>query len=64
MTEHPITEDTYELLPDGTVRVEEHVTGHAGIFGPGAKWISGELRHADQQMIQFLIDRAKMAPQA
>ena len=63
VNQHPISEDTYELLPDGTVKVRDHRTGVEGVFGPGARWLSGELRFADQQMIQFTIDQARYRAQ-
>jgi len=63
VNQHPLTEDTYELLPDGTVKVRDHRTGSEGVFGPGARWLSGELRYADQQMIQYIIDRGRFLMQ-
>jgi NAD(P)-dependent dehydrogenase (short-subunit alcohol dehydrogenase family) len=50
---HAMTEATYELLTDGTVRVET-TDGASGIFRTNGRWLRGEVRDADPQMLDFL----------
>ncbi|MCP2242370.1 hypothetical protein [Lentzea aerocolonigenes] len=47
---HPLTGHVYRLTEDGLVEVTDPGTGAQGIFDFQARWLSGELRHADLQM--------------
>lgn len=45
---HPFTRALYEQDGRGNVRVTH--TGRIGIFSPGGRWLSGELRECDPQL--------------
>ncbi|MFC8436302.1 transposase [Streptomyces sp. NPDC057253] len=47
---HPLTGQVYRLTEDGLVEVTDPATGAQGLFDFQARWLSGELRHADLQM--------------
>ena len=49
---HALTGGVYELRPDGLVGVAEQ--GRSGVFYADGRWHSGELRHADPQMIGWI----------
>jgi hypothetical protein len=65
---HPLSGATYDLLEDGTVRVEAR-DGAVGIFDPRGNWISGEHKHADPHLCLWiggrdLSNRFQMAAEA
>lgn len=62
MPRHPATQHLYEALPDGTVRVTDEATGATGVFAVGARWLSGDLKHADLHMIRYVHDSAAPQP--
>ena len=49
---HALTGGVYELCDDGLVKVEEN--GKVGLFDAAGRWRSGELRHADPEMINWI----------
>lgn len=51
---HPLKNQTYELLADGTVRVEDHDQHKAGIFRADGRWIEGELKYADPHLLEWV----------
>jgi hypothetical protein len=50
--EHPFTGAVYTELPDG--RVEVSKDGSSGIFDMAGRWLSGELRTADPELIRWV----------
>jgi hypothetical protein len=51
---HPLTGHVYRLTEDGLVEVTDPKTGAQGTFDFQARWQSGELRHADLQMADWV----------
>ena len=58
VVKHPVKNQTFELLEDGTVRVEDLDQKLTGIFRREGKRVSGELRFADPQMLDWVGGRA------
>lgn len=52
-----VTGDEYTLRPDRLVLVRT-ATGQEGVFAYDGSHISGELRHADHHLIQWVHDTA------
>jgi hypothetical protein len=50
---HPLSGATYDLLDDGTVRVETR-DGRVGIFDHRGHWLSGENKHADPHLCLWI----------
>ncbi|RYF56333.1 MAG: hypothetical protein EOO27_18680 [Comamonadaceae bacterium] len=48
------TNRVFELLPDGTVSVEDPNTGESGVFKRDGTRVSGNLSYADQVMIDYV----------
>jgi hypothetical protein len=48
------TNMVFTLLPDGNVSVENPETGESGVFTRDGTRISGELRYADQVMLDYV----------
>jgi hypothetical protein len=55
---HPVKNQTFELLDDGTVRVEDLDAKISGIFLRNGTRVSGDLRFADPQMLDWIGGRA------
>lgn len=55
---HPLTGVSFEVLPDGLVRVDDPEAGKEGIFRHTGEWVSGALRHADHHMVRWAFDLA------
>ena len=49
---HPLSGAIYALQDDGLVRVEDG--GKTGLFHADGRWKSGEIRHADPQLIGWV----------
>lgn len=49
---HPLSGALYDLLPDGTIKVEKD--GKAGIFRADGVYVSGEIYQADPQMCVWI----------
>jgi hypothetical protein len=62
---HPLSGATYDLQPDGTVRVESH-DGRVGVFDANGRWLSDELRQADPHLCLWIggRDLSPRAPRA
>jgi hypothetical protein len=65
---HPLSGATYDLLADGTVRVEAR-DGRVGIFDHQGHWLSGDHKHADPHLCLWiggkeLPNRSQMAAEA
>lgn len=56
---HPYTEDTYEYLADGTVRVVDVKSGLEGVFSGTGRWVTGDLTWADPHMIIFTYEQGR-----
>jgi hypothetical protein len=56
--QHPVKNQTFELLDDGTVRVEDLDAKTSGIFLRNGRRVSGDLRFADPQMLDWIGGRA------
>ena len=46
---HPLSGATYDVRPDGLLDITEH--GITGVFDHEGRWVSGELRHCDPQLL-------------
>lgn len=55
---HPIRNQTFELLEDGTVKVEDHDAGTEGIFTRQGRHLAGSLGFADPQMLDWIGGKA------
>lgn len=53
---HPYENADYILTAEGDVRVVDHDCGREGVFALGGRWLSGELRHADNHFIRYVYD--------
>lgn len=51
---HPIRNESYELLENGTIRVVNHDLGLEGIFAGNGTWLSGDLRFAEKHMVEWV----------
>ncbi len=52
---HPLHNQTFELLEDGNVRVEDLDTNQFGIFRPNdCTCVAGELRFADWHYLRWV----------
>lgn len=51
---HPVTRHVYTQTPEGLVEVTDPTTGHQGLFDADGGWRSGELRHADLQLVGWV----------
>ena len=58
---HPIRNQTFELLDDGTVKVEDLDTGTSGTFTRKGNHLQGDLAFADPQMLDWIGGRADTA---
>jgi hypothetical protein len=52
---HSVTKDEYSLRPDGRVEVRSP-TGAVGVFTRAGQWVSGDLKHADAHMLEWVSD--------
>jgi phenylpropionate dioxygenase-like ring-hydroxylating dioxygenase large terminal subunit len=50
---HPLSGATYQLEPDGRVRVSGE-DGRSGLFDADGRWLSGELRQADPHLLLWV----------
>lgn len=50
---HPLSGATYDLQPDGTVRVESQ-EGRVGVFDAHGRWRSGDLKQADPHLCLWI----------
>lgn len=55
---HPVKNQTFELLDDGTVLVQDLDDNISGTFLRSGKKVSGELKFADPQMLNWIGGRA------
>ena len=51
---HPVKDEFYELLDDGTVQVSNEDCSLVGTFSPDGKWHGGNLKYADPHMVQWI----------
>jgi hypothetical protein len=51
---HPVKNQTFELLDDGTVLVEDLDAKTSGTFLRSGKKVSGDLGFADPQMLNWI----------
>jgi len=54
---HPMKNQTFQLLQDGTVLVEDLDTSSSGIFQRNGKRVSGELKFADPHFLDWIAGR-------
>jgi hypothetical protein len=50
--QHPLSRATYDVRPDGLLDVTDN--GVSGVFDADGRWQSGELRHVDPQICNWL----------
>ncbi len=58
VAKHPLRNQTFELLDDGTVRVEDLDAGTYGLFTRRGRHLEGELGFADPQMLDWIGGKA------
>jgi hypothetical protein len=58
VAKHPVKNQTFELLDDGNVRVEDLDEGTYGIFTRQGRHVDGDLGFADLQMLDWIGGRA------
>ena len=51
---HPVRDEFYELLEDGSVRVSNEDMSLVGTFDPSGHWQEGNLKYADPHMVQWI----------
>lgn len=51
---HRMTNQRYALLDDGSVKVVDDSSGQHGVFRANGDWVSGELKHADRHMLEWV----------
>jgi hypothetical protein len=51
---HPVRDEFFELLEDGTVRVTNEDMSTVGIFTADGRWQSGTMKYADPHMLQWI----------
>lgn len=51
---HPLTGTMYELLENGTVKVQKSGSNDYGIFTWEGEWLEGEVRQADLMMLLYI----------
>lgn len=51
---HPLSGFIYSLTEDGLVEVSDPVSGRVGVFDSTGRWISGEIRDADPQILGWV----------
>ena len=56
---HPIKNQTFELLDDGTIKVVDRDAGTEGIFSRLGRHLDGTLGFADPQMLDWIGGKAE-----
>lgn len=51
---HPLYDQTFELQPDGLIRVDDFTAGTYGLFERNGRPVSGTMTHADPEMLQWV----------